>query len=218
MAPMYEAWLEHVFERPKTASGWYFDLNIEPFDAKSTQLTILLTNTFINSGVDLDIFSKRQINEGLNYIFNTSCSDISYVLKDISVPVDDRTRAIKAIRNLYSDCFAVKCTESLSHLSESSTSEINQICYMLWDVSPYCHWDNSSENSIFHTTIFEVLEAALHMTHQACVESAIHGLGHMHAYEPDSVELILSQWLSKRAASSSPLVKYAKAACQGNVQ
>ena len=219
MTDLYNRWIKHVFDREETASAWYFDLDAQPFEATSAELTTLFTETCGRSGTDLVAFTDRQVDEGLSYLFNNTCSDVPFALKDAAVPIGARLKAIGSVDALYADCFAKRCTETLSHLNEPSSCRINNICYMLWDVSPLVYWEGNPEGPVFHNAILELLAATLRSRNMACVESALHGLGHIQLYQPEQVDRIISQWLSSNSpAVPPPLVSYAKAARTGNVQ
>ena len=219
MTNLYDRWLKYVFDRPETSSGWYFDLDVEPFAATNAELTTLFAATCNRAGTDLTAFNDRQVNEGLNYLFNNACSEVPFALKDASVATGARFDAIRSIGMLYAECFAKRCTQTLSHLNEPSSCPINNICYMLWDVSPLTYWEGNPEGPAFHAAILELLESTLMSRHTACVESALHGLGHMQLYQPEQVDRIVSKWLSSGlSAVPSSLVPYARAARIGHVQ
>ncbi len=63
--------------------------------------------------------------------------------------------------------------------------------------------------------IFEVLEYALTSSHPACIESALHGLGHLHNHHPSRVEALIDGFLAR--AASSELISYAQEARKGRV-
>lgn len=65
MTPYYYEWLKHVFDRPTTKIGWYFDVENAHFDADDIELSIPITHTLENCGKDLRAFSNSQINHGL---------------------------------------------------------------------------------------------------------------------------------------------------------
>lgn len=125
----YEKWLNSIFgssvERV-TGPSWQVD---------SKTLVELIYMTLLRSSSDLLRFSDKQVNNGLNVIFNNSYSDIVFALQDPTVSFEARAEAVRAIKMLYSDCFDKRARPALSHLDEKG-SPLNQICYMLWDVTP----------------------------------------------------------------------------------
>jgi len=216
---MYDRWLKYVFDRPETPSGWYFDLDLEAFDATPCEVVSLIDMTCARCGTDLLKYDLRQVNEGIDFIFNNSCSDLVFSLKDTGVQIDSRLRAIRSIRTLYSDCFAVRCSEGLSHLDQPTTNPLNKICYMFWDVTPLRFWESSPEKSITYPAILELLESVLELPHMACVEGALHGLWHVQPYAPKEVDAIVSRCLARTGAHwPEPLRHYAALARIGRVQ
>lgn len=209
MGASYQDWLEYVFERPQTPRGWYFDLEWGDFDATPEEVTKLVAITMRRSGADLEQFSDRQVNEGLHFIFNNACGDIVFKLIDEKVPDAVRLDAIDSLRWLYSDCLEKRCAPVLGHLDEPGATPLNSICYMLWDITPL-HYKKSPE------PILAVMEAALTGRNDACIEGALHGLGHSRSYAPDGrVEGIIRKFLERRKDLRPELVRYAEAACTG---
>src|SRR5260221_3782645 len=100
MTNLYDRWLKYVFDRPETTPAWFFDIDVEPFDATSAEVTTLFTETCSRAGTDLAAFNDRQVNEGLNYLFNNTCSDNPFALKDASVPIDARLKAFRSVDSL----------------------------------------------------------------------------------------------------------------------
>lgn len=178
----YKEWLKYVFDRPVSPHGWYFDLDVEPFDAPVGELIELVTCTLENSGRDLSVFSNDQVYCGLEYIFNNSCSDTVFALKSDDIPVRMRLAAISSLKTLYRDCFAPRCAPVLCHSSDAGANPLNRVCYMLWDVSPLSYWEESDLKDVFYHAIVDVMADASMSSNPACVESGLHGLGHTQMY------------------------------------
>ena len=100
----------------------------------------LFAHTFEKSK-DLLRFSDAQLSDGFSYMLDNSCSDTVFALMDECVSLEQRKRAIAAIKYVYADCFEQRCSPVLGHLDEPGANALNQICYMLWDVSPLTYWD-----------------------------------------------------------------------------
>jgi vesicle coat complex subunit len=90
---------------------------------------------------------------------------------------------------------------------------------MLWDVSPLSWWEEkrSPEREIFYNAVIDVLEEALSSNNPACVESALHGLGHIQSSCIERVTEVITNYL-KKVSVSTQLTTYAKQAILGNVQ
>lgn len=216
--PRYAEWLQFVFDRPNTPNGWYFDLEEPNFTAASNELAALVAHTLENCGRDLAKFSDEQIHHGLNYIFSNSCSDVVFALMDESVPTALRLRAIAAVKILYQDCFNPRCAPVLGHIDEPGSNPLNSICYMLWDTSPLGYWENRPNKDAFYSAVVEVMAETLKLSNSACVESALHGLGHAQPYYTGKVVEVIDLYLRRNAFVSSQLKEYALRAKSGCIQ
>lgn len=208
----YDAWIEYVFDRQVTVPEWYFsywqDKPIEEFKATPAELVALLHQTFLRSGTDLATYSDGQVNDWLRYIFGSS-NIVFYALIEDDNPEQLRINAVAQMKHLYRECFAKRCSNTLSHLNEAGSSALNAICYMLWDISPLSHWKD---------VVFDIMEEALYIPHNACVESALHGLGHRAHQDRAKVEAIIDRFLLRTPHLNPALKRYALAARTGSVQ
>lgn len=207
-----------MFDRPDTPDAWYFDFELPMFEANEVEQAELIAYTLEQCGQDLAKFSERQVNYGLEYIFNNSCSDVVFTLMNDSVPMQLRLRAIEAIKTLYRDCFTSRCAPVLGHLDEPGANPLNQVCYMLWDASPLSYWENRPNREVFYGAVIDVMDKALASTNPACVESALHGLGHLHSYCLERVEKVISTYLQRNIFVAPGLQQYAQRAAIGYVQ
>jgi hypothetical protein len=217
MIDEYHAWLKHVFDRPVHDPAWYFDIDAPEFQADAKTITELVTRTMLRSGTDLLAYSNGQVNQGLHYIFNNACSNTVFAILDETVPFEQKVAAIRSIKLLYKDCFTPRCAPVLGHLDETGANPLNAICYMLWDVTPLTYWEKRERKDEAYAAILDVLKFALRSTNPACVESALHGLGHMHYKVSRQVEQIVQRFLSKPHIQNEYLLHYAKNAHRGYV-
>jgi hypothetical protein len=217
MTDEYDTWLKHVFDRPVRDPAWYFDIDEPDFKADAQTITELVTRTMLRSGTDLLRYSDSQVNQGLSYIFNNACSDIVFAILDGNVPFEQKMGAIRSIKMLYKNCFTPRCAPVLGHIDEPGANPLNAICYMLWDVTPLTYWEKRERKEDAYAAIFDVLKFALTSTNPACVESALHGLGHMHYKMPRQVEQIIQRFLSKTHIQNEDLSGYARQAYRGYV-
>lgn len=216
--PRYQEWLHFVFDRPVTPNGWYFDIEFPDFDAERADLAQLVANTMDNCGRDLASYSDDQVNHGLKFIFNNSFSDVVFSLMDETVPAPLRIHAISSIKNLYKDCFTPRCAYVLGHNDEQGANPLNSICYMLWDVSPLSYWENEPDREVFYQAVVEVLEDALASPNPACVESSLHGLGHILSSYIEPVTKVIAAYQRRNVFVSPQLKEYAARARTGNIQ
>ena len=184
------------------------------------------------SGTDLLAFDNSQVYHGLNFIFSTACSDYFHSFARLDAPIALKVSAVLAIKRLYKDCFEPRCAPVLAHTSERGGNPLNSIAYMLWDVAPIIY--HARDDDRLFLAIAEVLKDALNSSNAACIESALHGLGHAQSYYPDTVEIIIDRFLAGiidereaykfegKRSSLRPLrpelLKYAREAREGTVQ
>ena len=66
--------------------------------------------------------------------------------------------------------------------------------------------------------MLEVFEKTLMLKSEACLESALHGLGHWHVFLPEKTGPIVRRFLAERKDISPALRRYAEGAAIGMVQ
>lgn len=216
----YEAWLSHVFDRPESKYGWYFDTDDLEFQANPSELLELTTRTFTCASTDLSRYSDKQVSDGLRYIVDSGCSDTVFALMNATNSQEVRVRLIESIEALYTGCFEQRCAPVLGHLSEQSPTPLNTICYMLWDISALAWWEDPCypDRATYYAAIIKTLGKILRSHHVACVESALHGLGHIHSQAPEDVESTIAAFLKSKPVLPKALLSYAQNAAAGYVQ
>ena len=217
MKDAYQDWLRHVFDHEVTKDQWFFEVDAPEFRAEPIQIVELMTKTMQRSGTDLAGYSDDQVGQGLNYVFSNSCSNLSFAVFDGSVGLNQKLEVLRSIAALYKDCFEPRCRPALGHLSEPDASRpLNYICYMFWDVTPLAYWDGKANEEKAYEVVLDVLAEALNSSNIACVESAVHGLGHVHSRKLGSrVKRILGAFEPK--LPDNRLLPYVQAAATGCV-
>ena len=191
----YRDWIAHVFDRETTRDRWYFDIYPVPdFRAGAVETVSLIGRTVARCGIDLRDFHDKQIAHGLEYIFDQTASDYVYSFASPEVPVGLKVAAVNAMKSLYSDCLGVRCGPYLGHLSEGKGRPLNNFAYMLWDTTPIL-WFDQNDRELFQAWL-GVMDLALGLANDACVESALHGLGHMYHRDPERVGKIIDRFLA----------------------
>jgi hypothetical protein len=213
----YTEWLSHVFDHPVTSPEWFFSSDEPEFEATSEDLVELITHTMSNCMNDLSRFSEGQINDGLHYIFHNSCSNVVFAVMDTKVSIAKRVEAIRSIKHLYTGCFEPRCAPVLSHIDEAGGNRLNNICYMLWDVTPLAYWEGQKDKDLFYREVLEVLRVALGSRNIACVESALHGLGHVQPYREKPATELIQKFLRQNPKLRKELRAYAENASIGYV-
>lgn len=136
------------------------------------------------------------------------------------LPLEGRLECITSIKCMYLDLFQKHCTRGLSHgLREypPDFSPLNGICYMWWDIFPSWGAPDNPQQRDVDQRILALLSELLEIEHEACRESALHGLGHWHLHYPGDSEKIVDRFLSSNHALPEKLKNYALAARCGCV-
>jgi hypothetical protein len=223
----YAALLHHYFGRlPPDIDGltaW------DAFDGddlvvSNDELPGLFAHTMRRSGEDLAAFSDAQLAIGLQAMFSFQWSDLAHRLHGATaylrggapVPVDARCAAIGSIATLYTDCLTPRVP---AQACRGSAGALSYFCYMLWDVSPLGYWNGAGPEDDPHVAVLlEVLDAGLNSTNPACIESALHGLGHLGGAARKAASVLVGDLLRRRAGTLPPsLVKYARQARAGRI-
>jgi len=88
---------------------------------------------------------------------------------------------------------------------------------MWWDILPICGNPEKPTHREFDAEVLRVLSQILAIEHDACRESALHGLGHWQLCYPQA-EQIVEDWLARAPGLRPELFAYAQQAKIGMVQ
>ena len=215
-------WLRYVFDHAATGPEWYFDPHADVWPEDPPVVVRFLTTLFENPEPHLAPYSDGQVNQGLWFIVSNGCSNHFFALLDESVPWESRRRCLRAMVPLYERLFAARCTPHLSHLFRYHTppqvSPLNSVCYMWWDIAPVCGSPGVPSRREFDAECLEVMRRILTIPHDACRESALHGLGHWQMYYPKVIQPVMDDFLASTPHLCDELRAYAQAARSGCVQ
>jgi len=215
MADKYQEFVNFLFERNELEGDWRFDINsIEP--VLSAEETVDFIQRMLESyESDLSGYSDWQLGLGMTYIFNNSFSDLSFKLRDGPVDIKKRVNAILSLKNFFKECLNKRCLRSLSHLSQEG-NELNGFCYMLWDTTPLAYCERTPQKHEIYTAIADVMKYSLSLDNIACIESGLHGLGHINMYHNDASDIV-RKFINSQGNIESGLLDYAKSAEYGSV-
>jgi hypothetical protein len=124
--------------------------------------------------------------------------------------------ALRSFVPLFEQVMAVRCSPHLSHLDEPGANPLNGACYMWWDILPIHGSPDEPARAEFDAEVLKVQRRILAIPHDACRESALHGLGHWALYYPQVSEII-DENLRQTPDLRSELVAYAERAKIGYV-
>jgi hypothetical protein len=209
-----DAWIRYVFDHPVADPAWHFDIDAPYHELSAARSAELIADTFERSGEVLQRFTDAQLNQGLWFLVSSGSSDYMFCLTDASVPWPLRQRVLRAFIPLFRDVMVPRCTPSLSHLAEPGGA-LNSACYMWWDLLPLDgSWEAGRPPEPIHAETLLVLARLLAIPHDACRESALHGLGHLALFHPEAVPVI-EAFLSAPEGMRPELLAYARQARTG---
>jgi len=210
-------WIAHVFDHPVADQRWWFDLDAPQWEDNLDHVATLIADTFERSGELLSKFSDAQLDQAFWYLVGASGSDYISSLIEPTVPFATRLRALRSFVPLFEQIMAVRCSPHLSHLDEQPANPLNSACYMWWDILPIYGEPEEPDHAEFDAEVLRVLTRLLSIPHDACRESALHGLSHWYLSYP-SAEAIVDGWLSQMPGLRPELISYAQNAKVGMVQ
>lgn len=218
----FDEWLTYLFDRPECEYGshWCFDRpDGEPdWNAPREVTADFITRTYEDPKFWMARFTNAQIAAGLRYTWDP-CLDVAFAIREEPTPLPLRLRAVRALVPLYQDCFQSLCGVGLSNLNEQRDNPMNGACYMYWDVCPFFAGMAEGQLQPLELECLRTMEATLQLDHDACRESALHGLGHWQHDHAERVEKIIGDWLKRCGKSLRPeMLRYSEAAARGCVQ
>ncbi|MCB1521889.1 MAG: hypothetical protein KDJ37_15130 [Hyphomicrobiaceae bacterium] len=212
--PRYEEWLGFIFGRIDEASDpWRL---MWAFDVSPPELVDLVIATFERSGGDLQPYTDRQVAIGLQAIMFNNFSSVVDVLIGPGITEPQRLALIRSIATLYRECLAERSPPVLGHLSETRSSPLEFPTYMMWDVTPIDVMARETPERL--EALVAVLADALSLANDACVESALHGLGHLSGSRVVMARTAIDDWLAGRPDVRPELIAYAERARTGCIQ
>lgn len=210
-------WIAHVFDHPVSDPAWHWSLDATEWEGRSEETVAFMAEAFERSGEMLARFTDAQLNQGFWYLVSASCSNFMFALVDPKVPLSTRLRALRSFVPLFEQVMAVRCSQHLSHLDEPHANPLNTACYMWWDLLPIHGRPEEPGRAEFDAEVLQILSRLLAIPHDACRESALHGVSEWQLYYP-SAEGIVDDWLARTVGLRPQLVSYARLAKVGMVQ
>jgi len=205
-------WIAFFFDHPVTKPPWHWGDNPPEWEDSPDHNAAFIADAFERSGELLAPFSDEQLDQGFWHLLGGT--DSMDALTDQSVPPTLRLRALRSFVPLFEQVMAARCSPHLSHLDERGANPLNRACYMWWDILPIHGRPDLPDRAEFDAEVLAVLRRLLAIPHDACRESALHGLGHWSIYYP-AVAGIIDAFLSRSPNLRPELVAYAKSAKSG---
>lgn len=213
----FEEWVVWVFDHPVTDPAWHWEYEGEQWDNDSTNVVSYMTRLFEDPVQYLKGYSDEQLNQGFWFMVSSDCSNHVFALLDENVSRTARCRCIRSIVTLFERLFAQRCSPHPSHLDEPGVNPLNSVCYMWWDLLRFLGEPDNPSRTETDREFLEVMRRTLELPHDACRESALHGLGHWQMYYPKVVENIIDGFLARNPSIRLELRAYAMDARRGGI-
>lgn len=219
--PDFPTWFDQIFNNPGDRK-WFWDDSREIWNETHNPALALdyVITLFEDPAFLAENYTLSQIDDGLYYIIWNGLSHYMLHVLDESLPWAQRRRCIASFVPLFEKLIAPVYGDlrgGVALTEESAGHYLNFTCFMWWDVIPLWEGTDISEYDDYVNTVFGVFEACLAMPSEACVESALHGLGHWYHGFPERVPNTVDAFL-KHAQISESLREYARHARLGMVQ
>jgi hypothetical protein len=192
-------------------------LDAPEWEGPPAQVATHIAEAFEESGRLLARFSDEHLNQAFWFLVSNSCSEFMYTLVDSGVPSASRLRALRSFVPLFEQVMAARCSPHLSHLDEHGANPLNGACYMWWDILPIHGCPEEPARAEFDAEVLVVLRRFLAIPHDACRESALHGISEWTIHYPQVAGMV-EEWLASTPNLRPELASYAQRAKVGNVQ
>ena len=208
----YEQWRDELFGHPPDIDPVSLEHSPEFYSVTPNQAFDFVDRALVDPSVH-SMFSKDQLGNGINTIYSNSCSELPF-LYTTECEEDRRLEGIHNLVNLYQNYFERYCTAPVISIGNDQTDgPIGFICYMLWDV--FVLYPGNATPSMISAAI-SVMRSALGSRNDACLASAIHGLGHW-AFDVPEAGAVLKHWLQKPTTENPEILQYARTATTGMI-
>lgn len=209
-------WVDYVFDHPVSDPEWHWAPDAPEWRKPPCQIATHVAEMFEQAGRLLARFSDEQLNQGFWFLISGSCSEFMDSLVDPEVPITLRLRALRSFVPLFEQVMATRCSPHLSHLDEPGANPLNSACYMWWDILSIHGCPEEPMRAEFDAEVLVVLRRLLAIPHDACRESALHGISEWSVYYPQ-VSQIVDDFLTCTPNLRPDITSYAQRAKVGNV-
>lgn len=208
-----DAWVKGVFDHDVTNPAWHWSETYA--DLSDSERTLrLLTSVYSDPWKYLARYSDGQLNQGLNLLTHSACSDASFSFSNEDLPFDLRCRGLRSIGVLFESLFAARCSRTLAEWHAPHHSALDMVCYMWWDLFPFRGSSSSSEEV---QICLQIMQSCLAHESKTLQHSALHGLGHWFYSFPEATSPLVDEYLQANPGLELELIRYAMSAREGGV-
>ena len=218
---LFDLWMSALFDHPDSHIDWRWEDGndvdeLVPLDDETT--LEFMQHLFRHSGHLLETNSDQQVVLGIDYLCNNAISDYMYLTEEPKLPLEKRLAVVESIYFVFQDVFETRCRRELASNSESDFTKIDLVCYMYWEVCaagfPLFREDCDPK---YAAVILDLMERCLTLKNPACIESALHGLGHLVDYN-NQARVVIEKFIRNNPNADIAILNYAEAAKTGCIQ
>jgi hypothetical protein len=142
-----------------------------------------------------------------------------HCLDDRRLDLGARARCVRAMARLWTDVFEQRVTPCLiDGVRSGQPRPMDFLCYLLWDSTDLIYHLRRCDADTFDPILVDVMAAGLTCRNVACIEGALHGLGHFQPHSPKRVPAVIEGALVKHGRDwPAALRDYAHSAALGRV-
>ena len=203
--PDFQQWIRYLFDRDDPTGEWRFEEPTMPLT--EAQTVHFIHRLCATAQTELTAYSELQIAHGLHFVFD--CNFVyGYALRDANVDLEVKLKAIAAMATLFRNCLNERCTRG---------SKLDEVCFHFWDETPVTWCERTPHKEVIYPAVADVMRQCLNLNNASCVESALHGLGHLRMVHPEAAGIV-RHFLNTTQRTDPNLLRYAEAAERGRMQ
>lgn len=222
MTEDFAGWLRYVFDHPVAAPGqeaWYWGDEAEAQHerwASDAAVNVGMLTRLLRESDSLDPFSRDQVAQGLWFLLGWSPIEVHRDIYAPEVELSARVSCIRATPTFFEAYVARHCLQEGPGSGADDEDDLAGACFMWWDL--WLHGLDhvrADEGHVLVDATLEALSAIAAIPSVACIESALHGLNHVHEKAPEATEAVIDSLLGKSGGWAAKLVEYAHEARRG---
>ncbi len=208
----YGAWCEQVFNTPPGIEPVTWDFSPPMYDLAPQENLDFIDQALLDPRIPR-LYSKEQIGNGLQLIFNNACSHLPFSYLD-TPSAARRCQSVARLHHLYRNYFAPFCQTPVIEIGDGLTEgPLGYICDMFWDIF-ILHPGHENVTEAMIQAALGVMAGALKSNQDRVIVSALHGLGHW-VYAVPPAQRIIEHWLQKPTTTNETVLVYAHQAWSG---
>lgn len=217
----FEDWLRFSFDHPAAPSEggqeWYWQPEFEAellVWAEERDTFVRHMTRMLREPACLAAFSREQVAQGLWFLVGPSLASWDEVPYDSELSQEARCEMVRAVPNFYERWLAVQLVGAApAHGEAAAGDELATVCFMWWDLwRPFGDGSSSPDHAAVDREILNALRTIASSATPACIESALHGLNHLHERMPQEVEECIDSLLANASGWPDSLKEYAAGA------